>query len=56
MKLKYPEYSEIFVHSVPVTYMCLSYDQKYLFSGGEDGSLFILKIKAHLKEGKNLEK
>jgi hypothetical protein len=41
---KFPEFIEYNAHLSPVTYLELSYDGNYLFSGAADGSVFIFKI------------
>lgn len=41
---KFPECVEYNVHLSPVTYLEVSYDGNYLFSGAADGSVFIFKI------------
>jgi hypothetical protein len=44
--LKYPldanmEHFDYFIHSAPVTKLCFSYDDRYLFSAAEDGVITI---------------
>lgn len=41
---KFPEFVEYNAHLSPVTYLEVSYDGNYLFSGAADGSVFIFKI------------
>lgn len=45
VRFKPPEYHEIQAHSAAVTCLCLSHDLNYLFSGAEDGTLFVFRIK-----------
>ena len=45
VKFKTPDFCEIQAHSAPITCLCLSHDSNYLFSGAEDGTLFVFKIK-----------
>jgi len=42
---KFPEFIEYNAHLSPVTYLELSSDGNYLFSGAADGSVFIFKVK-----------
>jgi hypothetical protein len=45
VKFKVPEFYEIQAHSAAITCLCLSHDLNYLFSGAEDGTLFVFKLK-----------
>ena len=47
VKFKVPEFYEIYAHSAPITSLCLSHDLNYLFSGAEDGTLFVFKLKGN---------
>lgn len=44
VRYKVPDFYEIQAHSTPVTTLCLSHDLNYIFSGGEDGTLFVFKV------------
>lgn len=50
VKFKSPEFHEIQAHSAPITCLCLSHDLNFLFSGAEDGTLFVFRIKGPEKE------
>ena len=45
VKFKVPEYYEVQAHAAAITCLCLSHDLNYLFSGAEDGTLFVFKLK-----------
>jgi len=46
--------NEVQAHSLNVTRMRISYDNKFLFSAGKDGSLVIMDIKDKDPRGMNL--
>ena len=47
--------NELQAHGSPVTRMRISYDNKFLFSAGKDGSLMIMDIKDKDPRGGNLK-
>jgi WD40 repeat protein len=57
--VKYPlgetgEWQEYQAHSGPVSKLCLSYDDQYMFSVGEDGSMFVFKVTE--KDGRGIKR
>ncbi|EAR86922.2 WD domain, G-beta repeat protein (macronuclear) [Tetrahymena thermophila SB210] len=52
---KIPDFFEIAVHSSAITQMVLSYDNQYLFTGDEDGQVFMLKIADVFENGELID-
>lgn len=55
VRFKPPAYVEVCVHAGPISALELSFDNQYLFSGAEDGSLFMLRVKEIVAEFDNMD-
>ena len=55
VRFKAPTFFEISVHATAISALDLSYDNQYLFSAAEDGSVFMLKVKELAAELENIE-
>jgi hypothetical protein len=53
VRFKLPDCHETQIHSLPITSLVISHDQKYLICGVEDGSIVTLGINVRWEEGDN---
>lgn len=50
VKFRPPEFFEIHVHCTAISALELSYDNQYLFTAADDGSVYMLKVKELVSE------
>ena len=52
---KLPEYYEIAVHNSSISFLALTYDNKYLITGDENGMIFIMTVSEYFIDGERYD-